>query len=150
MVGIGAFYVLALSMFLFIHAMCFTAKEGVTTVKEVEDSYTKTNAVPLIDSILELPLPAKFRGSTWYLPYIMWSFFAVIVAASTVLFVIERDQVSDSTTAALVTACLLLYQLTGDFSEYWVLSRNQVKNENEKEVREEKGVLAIADGFLEA
>ena len=141
MIGIGAFYALALSMFLFIHAACFTSKEGLTTAKEVEDSYTKTNGFPVIDGLLELHFPAKFRGSTWYLPYIMWSFFAAIVAATSVLFAIERDQVTNSTLAALVTACLLLYQVTSDFSEYWVLSRNQVNEGGE----EEKEVLAVAD-----
>lgn len=41
------------------------------------------------------------------------------------LFAIEYDQISGTTVAALSTAGLLLYQITSDFSEYWVLSRNQ-------------------------
>ena len=140
MIGIGAFYALAVSMFLFVHATCFTSKEGLTTAQEVEDSYAKTNGVPIIDGLLELPFPAKYNGNIWYLPYIMWGFFVAIVAATSVLFAIERDQVTNSTLATLVAGCLLLYQVTSDFSEYWVLSRNQVNGSDEK-----KEVLVVAD-----
>jgi hypothetical protein len=44
---------------------------------------------------------------------------------SAVLFAFEYEQISGTTVAALSTGGLLLYQITSDFSEYWVLSRNQ-------------------------
>jgi hypothetical protein len=123
-VGFAALYAAALVIFLLVHASFFTDKNS-TTEKEVEDAFSKTNAAPLVDGFLELPFPAKFGGNTWFLPYIMWSFFLAIIVTSSVLFAFEYDQISGTTVAALSTGGLLLYQITSDFSEYWVLSRNQ-------------------------
>eukprot|EP00554_Chaetoceros_debilis_P006343 CAMPEP_0194074124 /NCGR_PEP_ID=MMETSP0149-20130528/1325_1 /TAXON_ID=122233 /ORGANISM="Chaetoceros debilis, Strain MM31A-1" /LENGTH=201 /DNA_ID=CAMNT_0038754241 /DNA_START=30 /DNA_END=635 /DNA_ORIENTATION=- len=124
--GIGALYVLSLCVFLFVHASCYMNKDKMNTTAEIEEAFTKTNQIPFFDGIFELVFPAKFRGNVWYLPYIMWSFCVAIILSGAILYAFTvNEDVPKATTAALSASALLLYQITADFSEYWVISRNQ-------------------------
>jgi len=142
--GIAALYILTLVIFLFIHSNWYTSDEATfETSPKVEEAFAKTNRIPVVDGLLELPYPAvhKGTGELWYLPYISWSFCAAIIIAGGVLFSIVQEDVPAAATSVLAASALLLYQISSDFSEYWVYSRNQQKGV----VNADEGGLEIAD-----
>ena len=84
--GIGAIYVLSLCVFLLVHASCVLDAKKTNTTKEIEEAFTETNKIPLVDGLFELAFPAKFRGNVWYLPYIMWGFCVAIILSGAILY----------------------------------------------------------------
>ena len=124
-IALAALYSLLMAIFLFVHAE-FYAPKNTKPIMEVEAAFARTNSnPPPIDGILELLFPATFKGNLWYLPYIGWGIAGSIALCCAIMFLIIQDQVTASTFAGLSTGGILLYQITSDFSEYWVLSRNQ-------------------------
>ena len=119
---VSGLYTLHLALFLSAHALFYLPKNTKTS-EEVEEAFTATNKCPL-DGLLECPLPAKFKGSIWFLPYIMWVLFITIFVAGAILF--YGIELETSTLATTGAGALLLYEVTSDFAEYWVFSRNQV------------------------
>ncbi len=95
------------------------------TTDRVENAYARTNRLPLIDGFLELPFPVVFRGSWWILPYVAWLTCGVSLGGCSYLFYLVRDKLDMASLATLCAGALLLYQITSDFSEYWVHSRNR-------------------------
>ena len=126
--GVAALYAIVLGVFLFYHALVHT-KQDTKTSQEVANAFTTTNHIPVFDGCLELPFPIMFKGSLWYVPYITWTIFGLIIAGGAFIFYTEWDMFSNTTMAEVTAGILLLYQITSDFSEYWVLSRNQVEIE---------------------
>jgi hypothetical protein len=112
------------------------------TTKAVESAYARSNKIPILDGILELPFPAKFKGNFWYLPYFAWVWAGACIGSGVFVFLFalpngddeeeggeddeNRNELNHTTQAALSAAALLLYQVTSDFSEYWVQSRHLV------------------------
>ena len=138
--GGSALYVVGISIFLFAHAMRQSTDSS--TTKEVETSYSWTNKIPILDGILELPLPIKFRGNMWYLPYLAWLWMLACIGGGGYLFgYLEKERVAVETQAALCAAALILYQITSDFSEYWVQSR---PHNQETDIDSEMSVDMIA------
>jgi hypothetical protein len=124
MIVLAALYSLLMAIFLFVHSECYAPK-NTKPIMEVEAAFARTNSnPPPIDGILELLFPAKFKGNVWYLPYIGWGIAVSIALSCALMFLAVQDQVSGTTVAGLSTGGILLYQITSDFSEYWVLSRN--------------------------
>jgi hypothetical protein len=123
LIGASMFYVFVIMVFLFFHAKALPM--NLKTTMDVEVAYSRTNMIPLLDSIFEIHFPLRFRGNKWYFPYIIWGFSAGLVAGTVVVFLLIRDEISASTTSLMISAALILYQITGDFAEYWVHSRNQ-------------------------
>jgi len=143
--GVAALYIVILMIFLFIHSNWYTSDDPtVETSLKVEEAYADTNGIPLIDGLLELPYPAQYKGNgaAWYLPYISWSFCAAIIIAGGVLFAIGQEEVPAAATSILSASALLLYQISSDFSEYWVYSRNQEGHGNVEEGGLTMGVVA--------
>lgn len=122
MLGVSAGYAVLLSIFSFFHSLCLPSNLG--TKKEVEDAYKKTNKIPIFDSLVEIAMAIKFRGTAWWVIWIMWGMFLGISVTLFLLFVILRDSVQNSTIAAVTVAVFQLYQITGDFSEYWICTRH--------------------------
>mmetsp|Transcript_61578 Transcript_61578/g.74065 ORF Transcript_61578/g.74065 Transcript_61578/m.74065 type:complete len:207 (+) Transcript_61578:18-638(+) len=123
MVIIGGIYAIITALFAFLHA--FWLPPTLKVSEEVELDYGKSNNLPLIDSILEIPLAVKWKGSLWWIVWIFWGFFLAIFVASVVLLLfIPELTAKNSTVVAVAAALLQLYQITGDFSEYWVYTRN--------------------------
>lgn len=126
--GISIGYVLSIIIFLIVHAARLPKTQWVTD--DVEEAFEKTNNVAMFDGLLELPYPAKFKGiGTWYLPYIFWGIFGLFLTAILILYILVADEVESSTVVAYAVAVLQVYQLTSDFSEYWVYTRNPVQLE---------------------
>jgi cytochrome bd-type quinol oxidase subunit 1 len=123
-IGLSALYVILLCTFLFFHALKFPFKHT-STSHEVEDAYDSTNQFPAIDGLLELGFPLKFKGKYWRLPYVVLAICFMICSAGVALYFEERENISETTKTALVAAMLLLFQISTDFSEYWVYTRNQ-------------------------
>lgn len=121
----GAIYVAFIALFLFVHSFLFLKVDNMQTTINVEKAYAKTNKIPFLDGILELPFPLIFRGKFWFFPYITWLVCGVVIGFSSFLFYVVREQLTMTAFATLVAGALLLYQITSDFSEYWVHSRNQ-------------------------
>lgn len=112
------------------------------TTKAVESAYARSNKIPILDGILELPFPAKFKGNFWYLPYFAWAWAGACIGSGVFVFLFvlpnggdeeeggeddeNRNELNHTTQAALSAAALLLYQVSSDFSEYWVQSRHLV------------------------
>lgn len=122
-VCVSAFFMLALCIFLFFHAA--KLPPHTRTEHEVENAYASTNKYPTYDGILELRFPAKFRGTNWWFAYIITGMCVAILFTGFGLWFVERDRISNTTTAALFSAASLLENITSDFSEYWVYTRNQ-------------------------
>ncbi len=140
--GLAALYVIVLGVFLFIHAI-FHLKKNTRTSEKVADAFTKTNQIPVLDGCLELPFPSMYKGSTlWFLPYICWSIFVVLTLGGATLFYFQWEALSNAVLAELSAGFLLLYQISSDFLEYWVLSRNQVEIEK-KELKEDIEVTTV-------
>jgi len=124
---LAGLYSLLMAVFLFVHSGKYAPKYT-RPREDVETAFAETNSNrPPFDGILELAFPAKFKGNMWYLPYIGWGIAVSIALSCALLFLSIRDQVSGTTVAGLSAAGVLLYQITSDFSEYWVLSRNHLQ-----------------------
>lgn len=117
------------------------------TTDRIENAYAKTNRVPLIDGILELAFPIIFRGNWWVLPYVAWLACSVVIGSCAFLFYVVRDQIDMSAMATLAAGALLLYQVTSDFSEYWVHSRHreEVKDGNGSNTNTSSSTSAVSD-----
>jgi len=127
MIGIAIAYVTTVSIFLLIHAI-FSNKTKYETTAEIEQAYEKTNASPLIDGLLEIPLAIRFKGPKWWVVLIFWGLFIVIGIPFVVLIRILPDyDVSNATTLAVGAALFELYEITSDFAEYWVYTRHTSK-----------------------
>lgn len=123
MVIIGGIYATITAIFAFLHSYWLPPTLKVS--EEVELDYGKSNNLPLIDSILEIPLAVKWKGSLWWIVWIFWGFFLALFVASVVLLLFIPELTAKKSTVVAVAAALLqLYQITGDFSEYWVYTRN--------------------------
>ena len=124
---VGAAYTAFVALFLFVHSLVFLKDENMQTTENVEKAYSKTNKVPfpLLDGILELPFPAMFRGPLWFLSYFAWTVAGGVIGMNSYLFYIVREDLNTEARATLTAGALLLYQITSDFSEYWVYSRNR-------------------------
>jgi hypothetical protein len=122
--GVSALYALCLMIFTYIHS----AKLSPTLMsrKDIEEAFQYTNAIPFVDGLLELPLPSRFGGNIWYLPYIFWSIFLAIQIAIFVVFGVLKEY-SRTTVTAIVLEITQLYQVTSDFSEYWVHTRHTIE-----------------------
>jgi hypothetical protein len=122
-IGLAGVYIAILSVFIFIHSVCLLPPNSETT-HEIEDAFSRTNSIPYIDGLLELGFPTKYKGNKWYLPYIIWSISGAIVGVTAYIFVqiFDGDHTS-ANTATHGAAALLFYQITTDFSEYWVHTR---------------------------
>ena len=123
-IGLSALYVILLCTFLFFHALNFPFK-NTSTSHEIEDAYDSTNQFPAIDGLLEIAFPSKFKGKYWRLPYVILAICVMICSAGISLYFEDRENISETTKTALFAAMLLLFQITTDFSEYWVITRNQ-------------------------
>lgn len=123
LLGVSMFYVFFIMMFLFVNAR--RLPHNIKTTIDVETAYSKTNMIPLLDSIFEIHFPVRFRGNSWYFAYIIWLLSAGLIAGNLAMFLLVSDDLSASTITLLISAALILYQITGDFAEYWVHSRNQ-------------------------
>lgn len=122
---IAAIYTALLSLFIFIHSVLFLKTANTRTVASVEKAYSRTNLFPLVDGILELPFPFIFRGYAWFLPYFCWVIYVGVVGIGFLFFYLMNIQLTMTTLSTLVAGVLLLYQITSDFSEYWVQSRHR-------------------------
>ena len=124
----GAIYAALMALFLLIHSVAFMRADARPS-ERVEMAYARTNRLPLLDGILELPFPFLFGGSLWFLPYLAWlASLAVIGTGSYAVYAVAsagEEAVGPQSVAALSAAVLLLYQVTSDFSEYWVQSRSR-------------------------
>jgi len=121
---VAAGYAALVAVFVFVHALVLSDTAKVNP--KLEAAYQKTNNVAVIDSILELPLAFKFKGPLWWLVWVFWALFAGICSLFIVLSVLGTDfNLSDSSYAALAVAITQLYEITGDFSEYWISTRNR-------------------------
>lgn len=121
--GLSIAYVLSLIIFLIVHASKLPQNQWVK--KEVEEAFEKTNSNAMLDGFMELPFPAKFKGiGGWYIPYIFWGIFLLFLITILILYIIIGDDVQRSTVLTYCVAVLQVYQLTSDFSEYWVYTRN--------------------------
>jgi len=131
MIGISGAYAIGLAIFVLIHALLLGSHEYETD-KDVEAAYEKTNLYPVIDHILEIPLAIKFRGKVWWLVLVIWAVFLAIAVAFVIIVRFQPDyDVDNSTSIAVAAAVMMLYQITGDFSEYWIYTRNDKKvNDN--------------------
>lgn len=123
LIGASMCYVFFIMVLLFFHAKALP--KNLKTTMDVEVAYSRTNMIPLLDSIFEIHFPLRFRGKKWYFPYIIWGLSAGLVAGTVAIFLLIRDKISASTMSLMISAALILYQITGDFAEYWVHSRNQ-------------------------
>lgn len=123
-IGFAGVYIAILSVFVFIHSVCLLPPNSETT-QEIEDAFSRTNSIPYIDGLLELGFPTKYKGNKWYLPYIIWSISGAIVGVTAYIFaqIFDGDSTTPASTATHGAAALLLYQITTDFSEYWVHTR---------------------------
>ena len=126
MIGASALFVVLLCFFLFVHAVAYP-KHGCITSLEVEEAYEMTNNYPAIDGILELGFPARFKGKNWKLAYIVLAISVLIILWGLELYMLNAKHVSKTTSTALVAAMTLLMQISTDFTEYWVYTRNQFK-----------------------
>ncbi len=150
--GGSAVYVVVLSLFIFFHAL--RDKVDSSTTQEVEDAYNKTNKIPIWDGIMELPFPIKFKGKNWYFPYLAWGWAAFIIIWGMIFFGFGLEGPKDggvaaglttTTLAALSAGAVLLYQITSDFSEYWVQSRPINREDEEEEDGGDEMVAAVTD-----
>jgi hypothetical protein len=143
-IALAALYSLLMAIYLFVHAE-FYAPKNTKPIMEVEAAFARTNSnPPPMDGILELLFPATFKGNLWYLPYIGWGIAGSIALSCAIMFLTIQDQISASTVAGLSTGGILLYQITSDFSEYWVLSRNQIAIEAGVEGNEEAALPLLS------
>ncbi len=122
---VGAGYTAFVALFIFIHSIFFLKTENVQTSENVELAFAKTNMLPVVDGILEIPFALIFRGPLWYLSYLAWLVCGGVIGMSSYLFYVVREELSLEATSTLSAGALLLYQMTSDFSEYWVHSRNR-------------------------
>lgn len=122
---VGAGYTAFIALFLFFHSIFFIKVVNMETSESVEKAYAKTNAVPIVDGILEIPFPILFRGPFWYIAYLAWIVCGGVIGSSSYFFYVVREDLTMEARATLVAGALLLYQITSDFSEYWVHSRNR-------------------------
>lgn len=127
-VGMAAVYVVTLALFLYIHARCYAPKKETAPDADVEEAYAKSNtAPPFVDGLIEFKYPFQFRGKgvLWMLPYFAWAAGVFVVLLIGLSLLLVKDEVSKTTMSGLGAGALLMYQITSDFSEYWVLAHNQ-------------------------
>ena len=107
--GFSIAYAISLAIFILIHALRFGDDEY-ETYKEIEDAYKKTNTIPLVDSVLEIPLAMKFKGNLWWLVLIIWVWFVALSVACVIIIRFQPCYVaSKSTTVAATAGVLQLY-----------------------------------------
>ena len=123
--GLAAVYVNVLGVFLFLHSMLHTNRK-MSTSQEVADAFTSTDHIAFFDGCLQIPFPIIYRGNLWCAPYMAWTIFVTIIAGGVVIFQFEWEKLSNAILATLIAGTLLLFQITADFLEYWMLSRNQL------------------------
>lgn len=127
-IGISTAYTVLLACFLLIHGN-MQGDSAYQTNSEIEDAYAKTNQVQLVDGLLEIPLAIKFKGPFWWLIWIFWALFLGIAVAFITLVIFLPDfEVNNSTSIAVSAAVFELYEITGDFSEYWIYTRHSQKS----------------------
>ncbi len=124
LIALSDFYVMLLCIFLFLHATTFPFDRHYTT-RDVEKAYDRTNQYPAIDGILELGFPAKFKEKYWQFSYVILGISTSFIASGAVLYAMNFEHTSSTTTSALVATMVLLFQISADFSEYWVYTRHQ-------------------------
>jgi len=134
---IGAAYVVLLAGFIFMHATCVLKTTNMQTKSNVEKAYENTNIFPVIDALLELPFPFLFKGILWYLPYFFWIICLGLITVGALFFHFTSVILSAEMISTLTAAALLLYQITSDFSEYWVQSRNMESTDDEVTAKNE-------------
>jgi len=130
-VGISVAYAIGISLFLLIHAM---SKGGWSyqTNMDIEEAYEKTNQIAVIDGILEIPLAIKFKGPLWWIIWIFWVLFVALAVLFIVLIAsLPNFEIKNSTSVAIGAAIFELYEITADFSEYWIYTRHTVQNTDE-------------------
>jgi hypothetical protein len=140
-------YVGSMSIFLFIHSFVFE-EDNLRTFERMENAFYRTNVIPFINGIMEIPLTITYGG---LLPFLCWLIFGGIVVFSSHLCNDARDQLTPTSIQVLVVAGLLLYQVTADFSEYWTQSRQRIapwKDRNVNDV-EQQGNLEEREMILE-
>jgi len=126
----GAGYAGLLAVFLFFHAL-FLPK-NINVREEVGLAYAKTNNIPILDSLLEIPLAAQFKGTLWWLVWVAWGMCGAVVAGWLILYyMLPNEELKGTMYMALSVAILQIYQITGDFSEYWIFTRNIASSDEE-------------------
>jgi len=129
MIYIAIAYAVGVSIFLLIHALCLGNADYETNL-EIEEAYEKTNSTPLFDGILEIPLAIRFKGHLWWLIWIFWGLFTGIGGTFVALIYILPDfDTSNATSVAVGAAVFELYEITSDFSEYWIYTRHSKRNQ---------------------
>jgi hypothetical protein len=115
-----ALYIVALSVATTVHAMRLRPNCRISPEIEEAYRYAKTNSLPFIDGILEIPLAFHF-GNRWFVGFLS-SVFVVYIYSSVCIFIIY------DATANIVTASLLMgltaYRITTDICEYHVCTRD--------------------------
>lgn len=111
----------AISVGTLCHAYCVTsaASNASITNKELEDAYARTNKIPIVDGILEIPLSFRYGGACFVIA--CWCSFLVFFFG-TVVILISVEGASDYAAAALL-AVFAFFHMTGDLCEYWVHTR---------------------------
>lgn len=126
-VGISVAYAAGIAIFLLIHSM-IKGDSIYQTNLDIEEAYEKTNQTPVFDGILEIPLAIRFKGPVWWLIWIIWALFLIIAALFVALVAFLPDfDVSNATSVAVGAAVFELYEITADFSEYWIYTRHTKK-----------------------
>jgi hypothetical protein len=120
---ISVFYAGLMGIFLFVHTSDFMRGEKLATTAEIENSYKTSNQVPIVTGLLELTFPLMHDGDLWFLPYFGWLISAIVTGITIYLISVLGNQLNTTAVATLLTAAFLLYQITSDFSEYWVQTR---------------------------
>ena len=128
-IGLSILFIFLLCAFIFVHATKFEPHAAAVTDEEVELAYEETNKHPAYDGILELKFPYRFKGPLWALPYFVLAVCIAIIVLGLMLYLDEQEEITETTSAALGGAVVVLLAVTTDFSEYWVHTRNQTAPE---------------------
>jgi len=131
-VGISIAYAIGISLFLLIHSTSKDDGFSYQTNMDIEEAYEKTNKFTVLDGILEIPLAIKFKGPLWWIIWIFWVLFVALAVLFIVLIAsLPNFEIKNSTSVAIGAAIFELYEITADFSEYWIYTRHTVQNTDE-------------------
>jgi len=113
---ISILYVITLSTVAMIHASRLPC--NCNTSAEIEVAFAKTNNMPIIDGILEIPLASRFGGK-WFVAVVYSIFVLTLVALFYVLKITYWDT---STLTSILLAIFTMYRFTADICEYRVFT----------------------------
>jgi len=126
-----AVYGLCIAGIVLIHAARLTE----TGASRVEDIYMWTDQIPIIDSLIEIPIAFYFAPVN---TLILWGLFMACLSGL-VLIVLEagKDTVESDQGSLLITSILILYhvyKMTGNISQYYVIYKTAAT----EDIRDEK------------